>query len=192
MKMDGIKNSDLSDREGIPPGWSSNPSAWKKRIPLIGIAFLGLLIAGYLSLYQLKIVGTIWDPFFGEGSKKILTGGISQYLPFPDALLGALGYGADLFAGTIGDTQRWRTKPWIVVFFGMIVLMLGLVSLMLMIFQPVLFNAWCTLCLASAACSIILIGPVMEEFLASLQYLKRVKTSDLPFWKIFWGTQTLG
>jgi uncharacterized membrane protein len=179
------------NQKSVPPGWDSNPSSWNKRMPLIGIAFIGFLIAGYLSLYQLKIVENIWDPFFGEGSKKILTGGISQYLPFPDALLGAMGYAADLIAGSVGDAQRWRTKPWIVIFFGLIVLLLGLVSLMLMIFQPVLFNAWCTLCLTSAACSIILVGPVMEEFLATLQYLKRVKTSNLSFWKIFWGKQSM-
>ncbi|MGB8375406.1 MAG: hypothetical protein WCE57_08815, partial [Salegentibacter sp.] len=57
-------------------------------------------------------------------------------------------------------------------------------------FQPVLFSAWCTLCLCSAAISIIMIGPAMDEMLASLQYMQRVKRSDASSWKVFWGVKS--
>jgi Vitamin K epoxide reductase family len=118
------------------------------------------------------------EPFFGEGSRVILTSSISRLLPVPDAALGAFGYLLDVVAGIIGGRQRWRTMPWIVVVFGMAVGPLGAVSLLavsllLVIFQPVLFDAWCTLCLASDLLSLLMIGPATDAFLASLQYLKR-------------------
>lgn len=77
--------------------------------------------------------------------------------------------------------------PWIVVLFGLAVGPLGFISVMLVIFQPVLFDAWCTLCLASAVISVTMIGPAMDEVLASLQYLKSVKRTDASLWKAFWG-----
>jgi len=36
----------------------------------------------------------------------------------------------------------------------------------------VVLDTWCTLCLASAAISISLVGPATDEVLASLQYLR--------------------
>jgi hypothetical protein len=32
-----------------------------------------------------------------------------------------------------------------------------------------------------------MIGPAMDEFLASLQYLKRQKAAGRSVWKAFWG-----
>jgi hypothetical protein len=31
----------------------------------------------------------VWEPFFGDGSRTVLTSGISRLLPVPDAALGA-------------------------------------------------------------------------------------------------------
>ena len=175
----------LDDR--IPPGWDYNPASWGQRIPIIVLAVIGFAIAAYLSLYQFEILPTVWEPFFGNGSVKILNSPISNILPIPDAALGALGYIADSLGGIIGGTRRWKTMPWIVVFFGIAVGPLGLVSVMLVIFQPVLFDAWCTLCLATAVISIVMIGPSVDEVLASLQYLKRAKRSGKSLWRAFWG-----
>jgi len=58
------------------------------------------------------------------------------------------------------------------------------------VFQPVLFSSWCTLCLASAVISISMIGPAMDEMLASLQFLHRVKRSKASAWKVFWGDKS--
>lgn len=171
----------------IPPGWSYNPAAWNQRIPIVVLAVIGFGIATYLALYQLEVISSVWEPFFGDGSKTILNSSISHVLPVPDAALGAFGYLVDAITGVIGGTKRWRTKPWIVVIFGLAVGPLGFVSVMLVVFQPVLFDSWCTLCLASAVISIAMIGPAMDELLASLQYMKRVKESDASAWKAFWG-----
>jgi type IV secretory pathway VirB3-like protein len=61
---------------------------------------------------------------------------------------------------------------------------------MLVVFQPVLFSAWCTLCLASAVISILMIGPAMDEMLASLQFMKRVRDTGHSVWKAFWGVNS--
>lgn len=171
----------------LSPGWDTNPSSWPQRIPIIILAVGGVGIAGYLSLYQLDIISHIWEPFFGRGSVIILDSSVSRILPIPDAALGAIGYLTDAVTGAIGGKKRWKTMPWIVVVFGFAVGPLGLISILLVILQPVLFNNWCTLCLASAVISVLMIGPAMDEFLASLQYLKRVKNAGESRWKAFWG-----
>ncbi|HEX5385690.1 MAG TPA: vitamin K epoxide reductase family protein [Gemmatimonadales bacterium] len=170
-----------------PPGWSYNPSSWSERLPLIAVAVVGFCIAGYLALYQLGVFDDVWEPFFGRGSVRILHSPVSRLLPIPDAGLGALGYVVDAVTGAVGGTGRWRTKPWIVIVFGIAVGPLGAVSIMLVIFQPVLFGAWCTLCLASAVISVLMIGPAMDELLASLQYLKRVHDAGRALWPAFRG-----
>jgi uncharacterized membrane protein len=176
--------------EGIPPGWDYNPATWSQRIPIIVLAVVGFGIATYLSLYQLEYIDTVWEPFFGEGSITILNSKISHILPIPDAVLGAFGYLVDAVAGVIGGVTRWRKMPWIVIVFGLAVGPLGFISVLLVVFQPVLFSAWCTLCLASAIISILMIGPAMDEMLASLQYLQRAKRSEASTWKVFWGVQS--
>jgi uncharacterized membrane protein len=170
-----------------PPGWSQNPSAWSQRLPIVGLALLGVGIASYLSVYQLGLIPTVWEPFFGTGSRVILTSSVSTLLPIPDAALGALGYLADAVAGLVGGRARWRTWPWVVAGFGLAVGPLGAVSILLVILQPVLLDAWCTLCLASAAVSLAMVGPAFDEVLASLQHLRRVRARGASVWRAFWG-----
>ena len=181
----------MSDKgKYIPPGWDYNPATWSERIPIVILAVIGFFIASYLAMYQLHIVDDVWDPFFGNGSIKILESKVSNVLPIPDAALGAFGYLVDAVTGIIGGTGRWKKMPWIVIVFGLAVGPLGFVSVMLVVFQPVLFSAWCTLCLCSAAISIIMIGPAMDEMLASLQYMQRVRKSNASTWKAFWGVNS--
>ncbi len=174
-------------KEQKPPGWSYNPSAWNERIPIVILAIVGTGIATYLAMYQLRIFKTVWEPFFGDGSKTILNSATSRILPIPDAALGAISYFVDVLTGVIGGTNRWRTMPWIVIIFGVAVGPLGAVSITLVILQPVLYDSWCTLCLSSAVISLWMIGPAMDEMLASLQYMKRIRQSGHSSWKGFWG-----
>jgi uncharacterized membrane protein len=171
-----------------PPGWDYNPSSWSQRWPIIGLALLGTAIAGYLTLFQVGLIATVWEPFFGDGSERILTSWVSKLLhPIPDAGLGAFMYLVDAVAGVVGGQRRWQTMPWMVVLFGIAVGPLGVVSVLLVILQPVLFDTWCTLCLASGVVSVWMIGPAMDEVLASLQHLKRVSRRGDSTWQAFWG-----
>jgi hypothetical protein len=152
------------------------------------MAVVGFVIAAYLALYQYGVVGTVWEPLFGDGSKTILHSELSKALPVSDAALGALGYLADALTGVIGGARRWRTMPWLVVTFGLLVGPLGFVSVALVIAQPVLYDSWCTLCIVTAVISVLMIGPAMDEVLASLQHLRREQ--ERPggsWWRAFWG-----
>jgi uncharacterized membrane protein len=171
-----------------PPGWDYNPSSWPQRWPIIVLALVGFGIATYLSLYQLEFLATVWEPFFGNGSRRVLHSSVSQALhPIPDAALGACGYLLDAVSGAIGGRRRWRTMPWIVILFGLAVGPLGAVSILLVILQPVVVGAWCTLCLASAVISVLMIGPAMDESLASLQFIRRESAGGRSAWRAFWG-----
>lgn len=182
----------MNDRT-IPPGWSYNPASWSQRLPIIGLALVGFVIATYLSLFQYKVLDEVWEPFFGSGSREILRSDVSDVipkytgLPITDGALGAFSYLLDALAGAIGGRKRWRTMPWLVVLFGILIGPVGGVSLLLVILQPVMFDAWCTLCLASAVISVAMIGPTMDEVLASLQHVKRVSLAGGSAWRAFWG-----
>jgi hypothetical protein len=158
--------------EHAPAGWVHNPSAWPQRIPIVVLALIGFLLAGWLSLFQLEVIGSIWDPFFGDGSRRILTSSVSQVLPVPDAVLGALGYLADAVFGLVGGTARWRRKPWVVVVFAIAVIPFGLVSVTLFILQPTMFDTWCTLCLLSVAISLAMVPYAWDEFVASWRWMR--------------------
>ena len=153
----------------------------------MALALLGAAVSGYLAFYQYGVVTHVWEPFFGSGSERVLTSRLSFLLPISDAALGALAYVADAVTGLIGSTSRWRTKPWLVVLFGVLVGPLGAVSVGLVIAQPLVYDAWCTLCLASAAISLTMIGPAMDEVLASLQHLRKVAAAGESVWDAFWG-----
>ena len=181
----------MINNENIPPGWDYNPSSWPQRLPLVIIAVVGFFIALYLGLYQVKVLDTVWEPFFGDGTKKVLGYFESKGYSIPDALLGAFGYVLDVVTGIIGKTDRWKTKPWIVILFGIAVGPLGLVSVVLVIIQPVLVGAWCTLCIVTAIISVVMVSPAMDELLASFQYLQRVKRSGQSVWKAFWGKKEI-
>ncbi len=177
----------MDKKEHIPPAWDYNPSSWGQRMPLIVIAVVGFVVAMYMGLFQLEVLDTVWDPFFGDGTRKVLTSSVSKALPVPDAILGAFGYVLDAVTGVIGGTNRWKRMPWIVVVFGIAIGPLGLISVLLVILQPVLVGAWCTLCLVTAVLSVVMISPAVDEMLASLQYLQRAKKGGYSFWKAFWG-----
>src|SRR5687767_11350929 len=168
-----------------PPGWDYNPSRWSQRLYLIALGAVGFFLAGYLSLYQFRLIPSVWEPFFGRGSEVILNSPLSRVLPIPDAALGALGYLIDAVTGAIGGRSRWKTMPWMVLLFGIFVGPLGAVSVALVIAQPVAYGAWCTICLVTAAISVALIGPSMDEVLASLQHLKRQNRGTR--WAALWG-----
>lgn len=174
-----------------PPGWDYNPASWPERLPIIGLAAVGFVVAMYLALYQWHVIDHVYEPFFGDDSHVILReSGVSRWseqtFGVPDAFLGALGYLADAVAGVVGGTRRWKTMPWLVLLFGVFVGPLGAVSVLLVILQPFV-GGWCTLCLATAAISVVMIGPAMDEVLASLQYVRREQRVGRSTWRVLWG-----
>jgi uncharacterized membrane protein len=156
----------------VPPGWKYNPSGWSYRLPVILLSLIGLVIAGYLTSFQLQLQQNVWEPFFGDGSFRVLTSFISQSLPIPDAALGVLAYLFDAVLETLGGDDRWRSRPWLVLVLAVGVGFFALASLGLLVLQAFILHAWCTLCIASALISFLLVWPVMNEASASFQYLR--------------------
>jgi uncharacterized membrane protein len=174
-----------------PPGWNYNPSAWPERLPIVVLALLGAAIATVLALYQARVFDTVWEPFFGRGSEIILDSWVSRLFPISDAALGAIGYALDVVTGVIGGRERWKTMPWLVILFGIFVGPLGAVSVVLVVLQPLLFDAWCTLCIVTAVISVVMIGPALDEVLASLQHLKLEQRRGRSPWRALFGAPRL-
>ena len=169
-----------------PPGWSYNPSSWHQRAPVIALGFFGWFISRYLGAYQLGYIGSAWDPFFGAGTMEILDSDVSRAWPISDAGLGAVAYTFEAVMGLMGATTRWRTMPWMVTFFGILVIPLGAVSIILVIMQPVAVGTWCTLCLVTAVAMLIMIPLTVDEVVAMGQFLARSYREGKPFWRTFW------
>jgi uncharacterized membrane protein len=169
------------------PGWKNDPSRWSRRLLLVALALAGLGIATYLTLYQTGGIQQVWEPFFGEGSHKVLHSVISRMLPVPDAALGALAYFVEIVAGVIGGRDRWRTLPWLVIFYGATAMAMGLTGILLVIFQAVWVQAWCTLCLVSAGLSLAIAALAREELLATLRFVGHARDRGDSPWHSFWG-----
>jgi hypothetical protein len=175
----------------VPPGWSYNPSSWLQRAPVIFFGWVGFFAARYLSAYQLGYVDSVWDPFFGHGTMQILDSSVSKAWPISDAGLGATAYTLEALMGFMGSPSRWRTMPWMVLFFGILVVPLGLVSITLVILQPVAVGTWCSLCLLTAAAMLAMIPLTMDEVVAMIQFMVRSVRDGQPFWTTFWKGGTV-
>jgi hypothetical protein len=177
----------------LPPGWSYNPSAWAQRAPIIALGFVGFSIARCMTAYQLGILPSMWDPFFGHGTEAVLTSKVSRAWPVPDAGLGAVTYLLEVLMGFMGDGRRWRTMPWMVAGFGVIVVPLGIVSITLVILQPLAVGAWCSPCLATAAAMLFMIPLSLDEIVAMVQLLAKERREGQSLWRLFWlGTHLEG
>jgi hypothetical protein len=175
----------------IPPGWSYNPSDWIQRGPIIAMAFVGFFLSRYLAAYQLGHIAWPWDPFFGDGTRRVLDSDVSKSWPISDAGLGAVSYLLEALSGFMGGQNRWRTMPWMVLMFGVLVVPLGAVSIVLVILQPVAVGAWCTLCLMTAVAMLIMISPAIDEVVAMGQFLLGARREGKPLWRTFWVGGTL-
>jgi hypothetical protein len=127
----------------VPPGWSYNPSNWTQRVPIIVLALIGLYVSRYLAAYQLGHIPHVWDPFFAgspldpqNGTEEIITSSVSRAWPVSDAAVGGYTYLLEILTGIVGSRMRWRTMPWLVVLFGLMIAPLGIVSIFFIIIQP--------------------------------------------------------
>ena len=166
--------------EKLPPGFDENPTRWSRRIWLSVLALLGLYVSAYLTLFQIEVLPAVWDPFFD--SYEVL-----DFLKWPDAVPGVLAYGAEVVLNCLGDEYRWRTAPWTVIAFGLIIFPAAAVSTVLLMVQPIFVDSWCTLCIVSALVSFAICGLGADEVLATLQYLKRVSDSGGSLKRALWG-----
>lgn len=175
----------------IPPGWSYNPSSWLQRAPVIALAWVGFFLSRHLTAYQMGYIDTAWDPFFGGGTMKVLDSEVSHAFPISDAGLGTVAYMIEALMGYMGGPSRWRTMPWMVAFFGILVVPLGVVSITLVILQPVMVGAWATLALATAVAMLVMIPLTVDEVVAMGQFLAQSRREGKSLWRTFWKGDTV-
>jgi len=168
-----------------PPGWTYNPSSWIRRWLGIALSLVGFLIARYLAAFQLGYIAHAWDPFFGGSSEKVLHSVVSRSFPISDAGFGAMAYILEMISGFLGDRARWRTAPWMVVLFAILVLPLGVTSITLVITQPTIVHHWCGLCLIAAVGLLTSVPLAVHEIIAMGQFLLEAKREGKNFWRVF-------
>jgi uncharacterized membrane protein len=176
----------------VPLGWTYNPSAWTQRAGIIALAFVQFFAARYLAAYQLQHIEDVWDPFFGDGTRRVLESDVSKAFPVSDAGLGAVTYLVEALTGLLGGARRWRTMPWAVLLFGVFIVPVGVVSIVLVVLQPIAVGAWCSLCLLTAVLTVFMISPAVDEIVATSQFLLRSRREGKPFWPVFWSGGTAG
>lgn len=160
-------------QEHVPPGWSENPSAWRTRAVVAVLAALGALVAGYLTLVEVGVVSSAWDPVFDHGSDEVLHSAFSRSLPVPDAALGAAAYTVEFVLAWIGPVDRWRRMPWAALLFDGLVAATAAGGLALVVVQATVVHAFCLLCLSSAAVSVtVLAVSRLREGRAAWQYVR--------------------
>lgn len=178
----------------VPAGWDYSPSDWFQRLPVIALAMVGLGFSYYLAAYQLGAIPGVWDPFFGasrgrdpalNGTEDIVTSKVSEAWPIPDAGIGALTYALEIVVGLVGSARRWRTMPWLVVLFGLMIVPLGVVSIGFIIIQPIVIGTYSTLALIGASAMLLQIPYSLDELVATYQFLRRRHAAGRPWLKVF-------
>ncbi|MBA3511145.1 vitamin K epoxide reductase family protein [Sphingomonas sp.] len=190
--MPGMDMDGMMDPKSVPPGWTYSPSTYAQRLPIAYLGLFGLLASRILTAYQLGHIDSAWEPFFAgsaadprNGTEEIITSYVSKMWPIPDAGLGAISYLLEIVMAVMGTRDRWRTMPWMVTFFGILVIPLGVISIYFIIIQPVLLGTWCTLCLLAALAMLVMIPFAIDEVVAMGQYLYWSKRTGRPLIRTF-------
>ena len=194
--MPGMSMEGMMDETDTPPGWTYCPSTYLQRIPIIALGVVGLVLARILTAYQLGHVDNVWEPFFEapgplNGTEHIITSAMSKAWPVADGGVGAITYMAEILMGAMGGRARWRTMPWMVVLFGIVVVPLGVVSIYFIIMQPIAIGTYCTICLLAAAAMLIMIPYSLDELVAMGQFLVLNTRRGRPFWRAFFRGDAL-
>ena len=188
--MPGMSMESMMDKSDIPIGWTYSPSTYLQRLPIIVLGAIGFLISRHLAAYQLGHINAAWEPFFaGEGhlngTEAIITSNVSKAWPVADGGLGAVTYMFEVLMGVMGGRQRWRTMPWMVAMFGIVVVPLGVISIYFIIIQPIVIGTWCSLCLLAGIAMLVMIPYSLDELVAMGQYLTQSVRRGEPFWRTF-------
>lgn len=170
-----------------PTGWSYNPSAWSQRLLVFVFCACCFAASSYMAAYQLGYIHHMWDPAFSDGTLKVITSALSQSFPVSDAGLGSGLYAIEALCVWKGGMNRWYTMPGFVLFFGILVIPVGIVSILLIISQPLIVGHWCFWCLLTAACMLCMIALAIDEVYAAIQFLMQTRQkAPHDFWRTFW------
>ncbi len=194
--MPGMAPEGMMDDNDVPPGWTYSPSTYVQRMPIIALGAIGFVLSRILTAYQLGHVDAVWEPLFASpnalnGTEYIITSDVSKAWPIADGGLGAMSYMFEILMGAMGGRARWRTMPWMVMLFGIVVVPLGVISIYFIIIQPIVIGTYCTICLMAGLAMLIMIPYSLDELVAMGQFLVLNKRRGRPFWRAFFRGDAL-
>lgn len=194
--MPGMAPEGMMDNSDMPPGWTYSPSTYVQRMPIIALGAIGFILSRILTAYQLGHIDGVWEPFFSSpgalnGTEYIITSDVSKAWPIADGGLGAMSYMFEILMGVMGGRARWRTMPWMVMLFGIVVVPLGVISITFIIIQPIMIGTYCTICLMTALAMLIMIPYSLDELVAMGQFLVLNTKRGRPFWRAFFRGDAL-
>src|SRR5256712_9332657 len=80
--------------------------------------------------------------------------------------------------------------PWMVTFFFILVVPLGITSIVLVILQPLVVGHWCSICLGTAVVMLVMIPFTIDEVVAMGQFMAGRVRAGKPFWWTFFVGDT--
>jgi hypothetical protein len=160
------RRPEVGQRRWPGPGPSATVD-WHPRRPfVISLTVAGFVVSAYLAIYQLGLGRVAWDPFFGSATDRVLRSSFARGLPVPDTVLGAVAY---VVEGVLASfALRPGSRPGVVIAFGLLGLAMAATGMFLVLVQAFVVHAWCTLCLVSAAISIIVGALAARELRSTL------------------------
>ncbi len=124
---------------------------WRVEMLVCIAAFIGFADATYLTLVH--YIGGIPPCFVLSGCEQVLTSTYASLLGFPISILGIVYYASILML--VGPTIHSRTHPpwpWV----ALLASIGALATSYFIYLQAFVLNTWCTYCLISATCSLII------------------------------------
>jgi peptidoglycan/LPS O-acetylase OafA/YrhL len=169
----------------MPRGWSYNPSSWAQRTLVIALAVIGSASASYIAAYERGFIRNFWDPFFYDAMRRFLESDAARPSPVPIGGLAAASLLVTALVGATGDCRRWRTMPFVVVLFGVVVFFLACASV-LAIVRTIGGGLWCTACLLSNG-AVFAVGLLtIDELVATVQFVVESQRGGASAWDVFW------
>ena len=190
--MPGMSMAGMMDPKNVPPGWTYSPSTDGQRLPIVIMGLIGLLIARHLTAYQFGNIDNAWEPSFQgspanrrNGTEEIITSDVSRAWPIPGAGLGAISYMLKILKAVMGTRDRWRTMPWRVTIFGILVIPLGVISVYFIIIQPIMIGTWSTPTLIAALAMLVMIPFALDEVIAMGAFVSWARCRGKPLIRTF-------
>lgn len=133
----------------------------KRRMAIAIISLLGILLASYLHLYKLGLVGEL--SCTSGGCAKAIFSTWGSFLGIDVALIGALGYAAILATTLMSLQPRWQAERWPVTLLLVLATLGFLFTLRLKYGEFLVLQTFCKWCAISAvAITAIFILAILE------------------------------
>ena len=107
---------------------------------------------------------------------------MSHMWPVSDAGMGAVAYSFEFLMGYMGGPSRWRTMPWMVTIFGILVIPLGLSHIALVMSQPVSCTIGARCASLAAGIMLPMIPLEVDEVVAMGQHVRDSASARRPWW----------